>query len=149
MNFWELLPNIDCIAESTEEIRWWLRDHPTILKETSDYNRVTEFLDLHLSNSDKPVIGDTYYPVMITSQSFANSLLVVTGQSGKLVKIDDINKAYTFVIGNITKTLPEGARKMGDITQWGILYYTSANATQFLSLLKLSFGDWQINVKPL
>ena len=147
MKFWELLPKTDCIEENIEETRMWLRDHPHVLTESAEHKRVVEFLKLHLSNSDLPTVGNEYYPVMILDQSFANMLSITAGKHGVLVKIDEQDKSYTFMFGDITKTIPEGERKSGDITQWGLLYRNNNDANYLISLIKLSFSDWHIKVK--
>ena len=93
MRSYEFLPIRDHIEESIEEMRCYLRDNPSILKETTGYEQITNFLNLHLGNSDKPIIGDSYVPVQITSQSFAASLLVRTSNNlGVLVSVDESNK---------------------------------------------------------
>ena len=146
MKDWELLPiGKDYIEEATEEMRIYLRDNINILKETTDYDKITDFLTLHLSDSERPILGNHYIPVQVTSQSFATILLVRTLSGlGTLVSIDDVNRAYKFEYNNEIIVFPKEERKMGDMTQWGLLYNNTADAKEFISMLTLSFGHWTI-----
>jgi len=150
MKSWEFLPIRDHIEEGIEELRIYLRDRPNLLKETTDYDKITDFLNLHLSNSEKPIIGNPYIPVQVTSQSFAASLLIrTTEKTGILIKIDELNKACTFNYNGKIEKFPKGERKAEDITQWGLLYNNKADADQFLDMVHLSFGEWDIKITKI
>jgi hypothetical protein len=146
MKDWELLPiGKNYIEEATEEMRTYLRDNIDILRETTDYNKITDFLTLHLLDSEKPVLGNSYIPVQVTSQSFATILFVRTLSGlGTLVSIDDVNRAYKFEYNNEIIVFPKEERKMGDMTQWGFLYKNKDDAKEFTTMLTLSFGHWTI-----
>ena len=148
---WGLLPTgRDHIEEGLEEMRLYLRNHPSILKESSNYNVTKDFLDLHLANSEKPIIGHSYVPVQITTHSYANTLRLRTSDTvGTLIAIDEINRAYRFNYNNQIVTFPKEERKMGDMTQWGLLYNNTNDAKEFIAMLTLSFGDWDIKTQKV
>lgn len=148
MRLIEFLPVRDHIQEAVEEARIYLRDNPHILKETSNYTQVNNFLTQHISYSDDPIIGNVYMPVHIISYAFANALTVRTSEHmGVLVSISDDKRAYSLDINGKIENFPQGEVKAGDLTQYGLLYSDETDATHFLSALKLTFGEFDIRIR--
>lgn len=146
----ELLNITDHIEESIEDIREYLADHPHLLLETEGHSRISTFLKFHLTHSEQAAIGEMYVPIQITSQSFAAALFIRhTQHLAKLIDIDSVNKAYLFEYNGKLEKFPSGERKMGDITQYCLLYGSISAAEELLSMIKLSFNDWDIKIKAI
>lgn len=132
--------------QQEEELRKALLKNPQLFEDTQDYQRLQDFLILH--STDDPEIGQDYVYASVVSILPAHNLSIAHfGQPHRLVKLAN-GQAYFDVNGEV-KAYPEGGRLSGDLLKKTFLFDSNDQFSQFLMLLKLQFGDWELKSRSI
>ena len=137
---------VDVLDLQQEEFRQYLRENPSLFESSDQFKNLQGFLRIH--DSVKPMVGMFYTPISILSTPIVKYISVK--QVNDVVELEsDQNNSLTFITKTKKQKFPLGENEGEDKLQHTLLFSSVNDKDQFLTLLRMKFGDWKIVVGDL
>ena len=137
---------VDLEAIHAEALREHLLSNPELYENRDDYQKIRDFLNLHVTR--QPKVGNSYVYASVQSTPAMNFfVLSCFEQPHRLVAIDQ--KYVRFDLNGTIKPFPEHGTLSGDALSQIYFFDSVQQFEKFFTLLNLKFSNYKKSVKIL